>query len=50
MEINSGISETHERMEDLDLKYLRRVIYRMYDEAILEREGIRSNMVYFIAK
>jgi hypothetical protein len=37
-------------MDDLDLKYLRRVVYKMYDERVLSRDGIRSNMVYFVAK
>ena len=46
----SEISEIHSRMDDLDLKYLRRVVYKMYNDKILSREGIRSNMVYFIAK
>ena len=46
----SKISEINTRMEDLDLKYLRRVIYKMAEEGILNKEGIRSNMVYFIGK
>jgi len=46
----SKISEIHTRIDDLDIKYLRRVVYRMYDKKILSREGIRSNMVYFLAK
>ena len=46
----SKISEIYGRMGDLELKYLRRVVYRMVDEGLLNREGIRSNMVYFIAK
>ncbi|HIP51426.1 MAG TPA: hypothetical protein EYG94_04980 [Campylobacterales bacterium] len=46
----SKIAEIHKRMDDLDLKYLRRVVYKMYDEKILLRDGIRSNMVYFVAK
>ncbi len=46
----SKISEIHKRMDDLDLKYLRKIIYKMYDEKIILREGVRSNMVYFIAK
>jgi len=50
MEINCKISEINTRMEDLDLKYLRRVIYKMAEEGILNKEGIRSNMVYFIGK
>ena len=46
----SKIAEIHKRMDDLDLKYLRRVVYKMYDEKVLLRDGIRSNMVYLIAK
>ncbi len=46
----SKIAEMHKRMDDLDLKYLRRVVYKMYDERVLLRDGIRSNMVYLIAK
>ncbi|MBU1667211.1 putative DNA binding domain-containing protein [bacterium] len=46
----SKISQIQSRMDDLDLKYLRGVVYKMRDEGILSRDGIRSNMVYFIAK
>ena len=46
----SKISEIHKRMDELDLKYLRRVVYRMYDDGILSREGVKSNMVYFLTK
>jgi len=46
----SKISAIQSRMDDLDLKYLRGVVYKMRDEGILLRDGIRSNMVYFIAK
>jgi len=42
--------EIHKRMDELDLKYLRRVIYRMYDDGTLAREGVKSQMVYFLAK
>ena len=45
----SKISQIHQRMDDLDLKYLRRIVYKMYKDGELEREGIRSNMVYFLA-
>jgi len=50
MHPKSKISEIHKRMDELDLKYLRRVVYRMYDDGILAREGVRKNMVYFLAK
>lgn len=44
----SRISDIHARLEDLNLGYLRRVVYKMYEEKELEREGIKSNMVYFL--
>ncbi len=44
----SKISEMHSRMDDLDMKYLRKVVYKMYDEDILKREGANKNMVYFL--
>ncbi len=37
-------------MDDLDLKYLRRIVYKMFKNKELEQEGIRSNMVYFTTK
>jgi len=46
----SKISEIHSRLDDLELSYLRRVVYKMFKNKELEREGIRSNMVYFLAK
>jgi len=36
-------------MNNLDLKYLRRIVYKMHDNGKLDREGIKSNMVYFLA-
>jgi len=36
-------------MDDLDLKYLRRIVYKMYDNGELNREGSNKNMVYFLA-
>ncbi|SFP78988.1 ATP-binding protein [Hydrogenimonas thermophila] len=45
----SKISEIHQRMDGLDIKYLRRVVYKMYEEGELEREGANKNMVYFLA-
>jgi ATP-dependent DNA helicase RecG len=47
---NSKISEIHKRMGDFDLNYLRRVIYKMYDEGEINRSGEKKNMVYFIGK
>jgi ATP-dependent DNA helicase RecG len=36
-------------MDDLDLKYLRRIVYKMYEDGELDREGSNKNMVYFLA-
>lgn len=47
---NSKISEIHKRMGDFDLKYLRRIIYKMYDEKEINREGEKKNMIYFLGK
>jgi len=44
----SKISQIHQRMDDLDLKYLRRVVYKMYEEGEVDREGANKNMVYFL--
>lgn len=45
----SKISEIHSRMNDLDIGYLRRVIYKMVESSELLREGEKKNMVYFLA-
>ncbi len=47
---NSKISEIHQRMGDFDLKYLRRIIYKMYDENEIKREGEKKSMVYVLGK
>ena len=47
---NSKISEIHKRMGDFDLNYLRRIIYKMYEESEIKREGEKKNMVYFLGK
>ena len=44
----SKIAEIHKRMDDLDLKYLRRVVYKMVKDKELNREGENKNMVYFL--
>jgi ATP-dependent DNA helicase RecG len=44
----SKISEIHSRIDDLDIKYLRRIVYKMYEEGILKKEGAKRNMVYFL--
>jgi len=50
MHPKSKISEIHSRIDELDLKYLRRVVYKMYDDGEIQREGVKSQMVYFIGK
>lgn len=37
-------------MGDFDLNYLRRVIYKMYDEGEINRDGEKKNMIYFLGK
>ena len=44
----SKISDIRSRLEDLDLSYLRRVVYKMYKNKEIEREGVKSNMIYFL--
>ncbi|MGM0519584.1 MAG: ATP-binding protein [Campylobacterota bacterium] len=44
----SKISEIHKRMNDLDISYLRRVVYRMVEKNEIQREGEKKNMVYFL--
>lgn len=44
----SKISEIHSRMNDLDIGYLRRVVYKMFDNSEISREGEKKNMVYFL--
>jgi ATP-dependent DNA helicase RecG len=45
----SKISEIHKRVDDLDIKYLRKIVYKMFDDNEIEREGVKKNMVYFLA-
>ena len=45
----SKISEIHKRMDDLDIKYLRKVIYRMVEDEELDTDGANKNRVYFLA-
>lgn len=45
----SKIAEIHTRIEGLDLKYLRKVIYKMVENGELDKEGGNKNMVYFLA-
>lgn len=44
----SKISDIHTRIGDLDIKYLRKIVYKMFDDKEIEREGERKNMVYFL--
>ncbi|MEA2019967.1 MAG: hypothetical protein U9N59_16165 [Campylobacterota bacterium] len=43
------MSEIHKRMDDLDISYLRRIVYKMRDEQDLECDGEKKNMVYTVA-
>ncbi|MBE0497193.1 MAG: putative DNA binding domain-containing protein [Campylobacterales bacterium] len=45
----SKISEIHNRMSDLDMGYLRRVIYKMAKSSELLKEGEKKNRVYSLA-
>lgn len=45
---NSKISEIHKRTDDLDIKYLRRIVYKMYETGEIQRNGEKKNMVYFL--
>jgi hydrogenase maturation factor len=47
---HSKTSEIHKRTDDLDISYLRRIVYKMVDSDELSREGEKKNMVYFISK
>lgn len=44
----SKISDIHKRIEDLNISYLRKIVYKMYDDGEIEREGEKKNMVYFL--
>jgi ATP-dependent DNA helicase RecG len=44
----SKMSEIHSRIEELDIKYLRRVVYKMVGNE-LDTEGANKNKVYFLA-
>lgn len=45
----SKISEIHKRVEDLDISYLRKIVYKMYNDSEIDRDGEKRNMVYFLA-
>ena len=44
----SKISEIHKRVDDLDIKYLQKVVYKMYHDGEIGREGIKKTMVYLL--
>lgn len=44
----SKISEIHKRVEDLDITYLRKIVYKMYKDSEIDRDGEKRNMVYFL--
>lgn len=36
------------QIDDLNISYLRKIVYKMYDDGEIEREGEKKNMVYFL--
>jgi len=48
MHPRSKISEIHSRIDELDLKYLRKVIYKMVEDGQLNSDGGNKNKVYFL--
>lgn len=44
----SKIVEIHSRLEELDLKYLRRIIYKMTKDEDISSDGGNRNKVYFL--
>jgi len=44
----SKISEIHNRVDDLDIKYLRKIVYKMYNLGEIDKEGEKKNMVYLL--
>jgi ATP-dependent DNA helicase RecG len=44
----SSISEIHQRLGDLELGYLRRIIYKMAQNDEIAKDGEKKNRVYFL--
>jgi len=44
----SKISEVHSRADELDINYLRKIVYKMFKDGEIGREGEKKNMVYFM--
>lgn len=45
----SKASDVHGRLDDLDVAYVRKIIYKLRDEGLIESEGARKNCTYFLA-
>lgn len=45
----SKSSDVHRRLDDLDVAYVRKVIYKLRDEGQIEGEGARKNCTYSLA-
>ena len=46
----SKISDIAARLPDADMKDIRKMVYSMANEGLLEREGANRNMTYQLAK
>jgi len=44
----SKISEIHSRIDDLDVKYLSKVIYKMYEDKKIDKDRKNKGTVYFL--
>jgi ATP-dependent DNA helicase RecG len=47
---NSKISEIASRLPDADFKDIRKIVYSMATDGLLERKGANRNMTYRLAK
>jgi len=45
----SKASDVHGRLDDLDVTYVRKIIYKLRDEGLIEGEGARKNCTYSLA-
>ncbi len=44
----SKMAEIHSRIKDLDIKYLRKVVYKMVENGELDTEGAKKNKAYLL--
>jgi ATP-dependent DNA helicase RecG len=44
----SSVAQIHQRLGDLDIGYLRRIIYKMVENQEIANEGEKKNRVYFL--